>query len=63
MRDKMRDAKQVFTAAVASGRLVLTEKMTQRESKSMKDSLNAIDYHMDDGLARIDEVCHTAIHE
>ena len=63
MRDKMRDAKQVLTAAVASGRLVLTEKMTLRESNSKPDSFNAIDYHMDQGLSRIDEVRHTTIYE
>lgn len=61
MRDKMRDAKQVLTAAVASGRLVLTEKMTQRGSKSKSDCLPAIDYHMDGGLSRIDEVRHESI--
>jgi len=57
MRDKMRNAKQVLTAAVASGRVVLTEKMTQRPNKSDKESLTAIDYHMDHGLSRIDQVC------
>lgn len=61
MRDKMRDAKQVLTAAVASGRLVLTEKMTQRGTKNGQESLPAIDYHMDDGLSRIDQVSDALI--
>lgn len=59
MRDKMRDAKHVLTAAVASGRLVLTEKMTQRAStKSNQPSrVQAIDYHSsDDQFACIDQV-------
>jgi hypothetical protein len=56
VRDKMRDAKQVLTAAVASGRLVLTEKITQRATKSDRCPLQAIDYHTDDAFSCIDQV-------
>lgn len=56
VRDKMRDAKQVLTAAVASGRLVLTEKITQRATKSDRSALQAIDYHTDDAFSCIDQV-------
>ena len=60
----MRNAKHVLTAAVASGRVVLTEKLTQRASKNdNKDSVPAIDYHMDSTLSRIDQVrlCEHAV--
>jgi hypothetical protein len=58
MRDKMRNAKQVLTAAVASGRLVFTEKMTHGrgnryyaqqlrpsiEFNNIKDSMDQVHY-------------------
>lgn len=56
MRDKMRDAKQVLTAAVASGRLVLTEKITHRGNSNNARQFPSIAYGMDDGLSRLDQV-------
>ena len=50
MRDKMRDAKQVLTAAFASGRLVLTEKMAYRGNRNYAQHFPSV------GLSRLDHV-------
>lgn len=56
MRDKMRDAKQVLTAAVASGRLVFTEKIAYRGNRNYAQQLPSIAYGMEDGLSTLDQV-------
>lgn len=62
MRDKMRDAKQVLTAAIASGRLVLTEKMTNSGKRYYAPHLPLIAGNtMDDGLSRMDQVRYCSL--
>lgn len=48
VRETMRDAKHLLTAAVASGRLVWTEQVQQQQQKKKQTNLPQVEYHMEE---------------